>query len=183
MDAYHDELIDAAVRSFARPVHSEPLSQATIRRGVSTIYYALFHFLLDEIGRCLVGDDPSLAFRRHAVGRSISHATLNSTLAKVSKPAPDASVIAVFRTSRSIEASATPSFVRAMASTFADARSKRQEADYDLSAPVSEPDARRLGNRVFVSICDWRAAISSAEMDFKQAVCLLAVIGSRLRSE
>jgi uncharacterized protein (UPF0332 family) len=44
--AYHDDLLQQALQ----PVHKEPRNpkQASLRRGVSTAYYALFHLLISE---------------------------------------------------------------------------------------------------------------------------------------
>jgi hypothetical protein len=49
----HDEaLLEAAAHLLERPEGQRGrLSGARVRRGVSTVYYALFHFLLDEIGQ------------------------------------------------------------------------------------------------------------------------------------
>lgn len=182
MAAYHEELIAAAVRSLRREADaSTALSEATIRRGVSTVYYALFHFLLDEIGRYSVGESPGLQFRRQAVARTISHANLNAALLKVLKAKPDSSVMPLLRETSSVQRIVTPDFMQMMARTFGDARAKRLEADYDLGARFSEVDARLLGNRVVSAMRDWTAASMPEDLAFKQAVCLLALVGGRLR--
>ncbi len=51
----HDEaLLEAAEHQLERPEGQRGrLSRARVRRCVSTVYYAIFHFLLDEIGQKL----------------------------------------------------------------------------------------------------------------------------------
>ncbi len=52
MARYDAELLNTAERLLARDSnHRGKLARAWIRGGVSTSYYALFHFLLDELAR------------------------------------------------------------------------------------------------------------------------------------
>ena len=66
MSLHHDLLEQAkhlTGRERGRP------KQASLRRAVSTAYYALFHLLVDEATRCW-SSDPKL---RRLVGRAFSH--------------------------------------------------------------------------------------------------------------
>ena len=52
MSAYDEELLKAATRLLARPAGRRgPIGSAYVRRRISTSYYALFHFLLEEVTR------------------------------------------------------------------------------------------------------------------------------------
>src|SRR5437016_13832960 len=42
--AYHDDLLSQAIHL----VHTAPATQASLRRAVSSAYYAVFHFLIAE---------------------------------------------------------------------------------------------------------------------------------------
>src|SRR5271165_93304 len=65
---------------------------ASIRRAISTAYYALFHFLLDEAAGILVGTSQSDKPLRHILVRCFVHGKMGSAceriVALVTKPIP-----------------------------------------------------------------------------------------------
>ena len=69
--AFHDDLLEQAIEL----VHKEPQNpkQASLRRAVSTAYYALFHLLISEA--VANWDKQNL---RTALGRAFDHATMKS---------------------------------------------------------------------------------------------------------
>jgi hypothetical protein len=182
----HDEaLLEAAAHLLERPEGQRGrLSRARVRRSVSTVYYALFHFLLDEIGQKIIGAYGALLARRRIFARTISHKGLKTALDKVRGNAVDKSVADFLKPiGAAIGPVAPPAFVRNIANAFVDAQDQRLEADYDLNAALSEADARVLAYRVKTSIDAWRAATGDADRDFKHALCVLMLLKGQLRSE
>lgn len=78
---------------------------------------------------------------------------------------------------------ASPPFAREMARVFLDAKSKREDADYDRNAILSEADATILISRIENAMRGWSAATSAADRDFKHALFLLMLLKGKLRSE
>lgn len=144
---------------------------------MSTTYYALFHFLLEECTNRLVGVGPTLLRRRRIVARVFTHKGLRSALAKVGGGAIEASVQDYF--GRAV----APAFIRTISRVFLRAQDQRHAADYDLNASASEASARVLIDDVAAAIAAWQADNGPASRDFKHAVCLLMFLGGRLRRD
>lgn len=178
MADYDNELLAAARRLISRrPGQRGKLSSARIRRSVSTTYYALFHFLLDEVGKKVAGAGNATRVRRRMLVRSVTHKGARTALSKVKGPAIEASVIDFF-------GSATPPvFISDFARAFSDAQTKRLDADYDLNKPLSEGDARVLQLRAKRVIRSWRDANSAADRDFKRSLCLFILLNGKLKTE
>src|SRR5207245_993627 len=150
MAKYHQELLRAARRLLVRRTGQRgKLPNARIRRSISTSYYALFHFLLEEAGNRLVGSHNDLRRRRRIFIRTFSHAGIKAALDKVRGRNVDPMVEDFFR-APGIAAGpvATPPFVQNLAKAFLDSQAKRHDADYDLNKQLSETDARLLRMRV-----------------------------------
>jgi hypothetical protein len=93
MASYDDELLEAARRLLMRRAGQRGrLPSARIRRSLSTSYYALFHFLLEEIGARVVGTYNDLRRRRRILSRTVTHRGVKTTLDKVRGARVDASV-------------------------------------------------------------------------------------------
>jgi len=161
------------------------LSRARVRRSVSTNYYALFHFLLDEIGQKVVGTHVNLLERRRILARTISHRGLRTTFDKVRGRAIEPSLANFLRpaTAARGDSVAAPTFIRDIANAFIDAQDKRHEADYDLNESLSEADASVLLDLVRRSIKTWGEAASESDRDFKHALCVLILLRGQLRSD
>ena len=184
MAAYHEELLEAAKRLHARRNGQKgKLPAARVRRSISTSYYALFHFLLAEVGAKIVGSSGALLRRRRMMARTISHRGLRTTLDKVRGAYVDPSLADFLRLTGVSGPVPAPRFARNLASAFADAQAKRTDADYDLNKPLSERDARLLAGRVKRVIEAWQDATTANDRDFKHALCLLVLLKGQLRSE
>jgi hypothetical protein len=73
MAAYDEELLEAARRLLVRRKGQRgKLPAARICRSISTSYYALFHFLIDEASLRVVGTGADLRIRRRRIGCSAS---------------------------------------------------------------------------------------------------------------
>jgi uncharacterized protein (UPF0332 family) len=182
---YHDDLLSTAQRLVRRRKDQRgKLSAASVRRSVSTAYYALFHFVLDQAARVLVGTGGDLRRRRRILVRLFSHAGIRATFDKVRGPSVDKSVEDFLRPRGVVGGPvASPHFARELASAFSDAQAKRHDADYDLNKPISEADARVLISRVRHAIDAWQAADTPADRDFKRAICTLMLLKGQLRQE
>jgi uncharacterized protein (UPF0332 family) len=147
--SYADALLDTAAGLLRRRAGQRgKLPTARVRRAVSTVYYALFHFLLDDAARAMVGAHNDARRRRNTLARSFSHAGVKTALDKVGGRTTDPGVAALLRPKRHPSGSvASPAFTQTMARAFSDLQAKRHEADYDLNASISEVDAGVLLNR------------------------------------
>jgi hypothetical protein len=183
--SYDFELIQAARRLLARRAGQRgKLASARIRRSISTTYYAIFHFLLEEASLTLIGTRNEFRRPRRTFVRAFTHTGMKTALDKVRNPAVDHSVADFFRTAGPAGAPVmSPPFAREIAAAFADAQAKRHDADYDLNKPLSELDAGVLINRVFLAIAGWRQAKTRSDKDFKHAVCMLMLLKGNLRRE
>lgn len=185
MAAYDEELLETARRLLVRKTGQRgKLPTARIRRSISTSYYALFHFVLDEVGLRVVGTGNELRVRRRILARTMTHAGLKTALDKVRGPVAEASVADFLRPAGSGVGQVTvPIFVQNLAKAFADAQAKRHDADYDLNKSLSAVDARLLRARVKRVTVAWRAANAASERDFKHALCVLMLLKGKLRSD
>jgi len=184
--ATHDaELLITARRLLTRRTGQKgKLPSARIRRSISTTYYALFHFVLEEVGNRVVGTSNDLRVRRRILARTITHKGAKTTFDKMRGANVDTSVADFVRPKgHGGGAVATPAFVQTLAKTFIDAQAKRHDADYDLNTPLSENDARLLRSRVRRAIDGWRAASTPADRDMKAAICTLVLLKGQLRAD
>ena len=55
-----------------------PPGQASLRRAVSTSYYALYHLLVDAATRRMFGAEDDRAALRYCVARAFSHSTMKT---------------------------------------------------------------------------------------------------------
>lgn len=113
--AYHDDLLRQALQL----VHQEPRNpkQASLRRAVSTAYYALFHLVISEA----VANWKQVNLRA-ALGRAFDHSIMKAASNRIQD------------TRQFPFAEEDPGIVtalRAVAKTFVQLQEKRHTADYD----------------------------------------------------
>ncbi len=185
MATYDAELLEAARRLLVRRAGQRgKLSSARIRRSISTSYYALFHFLLEEVGLKVAGSNNELRKRRRVLARTISHKATKATLDRVRGIQVDPSFEDFLRpVGAAAGPVAPPVFAKNLANAFLDAQAKRHDADYDMNKVLSEVDATLLMERVKRVIVAWRAANSPSDSDFKHAICILILLKGQLRSD
>jgi hypothetical protein len=178
MARYHVETLAASRRLISRePGQRGRIASARVRRSISTTYYALFHFLLEECANRIVGTGPDLLRRRRIIARVLAHKGMKVALGKVKGAKIDVSVEAYFGVD------APPPFIRLVAESFLRAQDQRLEADYDLNASLSELDARILISSVEGAIMLWQRTNGPRDRDFKNALCLLMVLQGKLRRD
>src|ERR1035438_1680594 len=126
--ALHDELLEQA-RFLAVRNHPN-VTEADLRRCVSSAYYALFHLLIAET--CL---NWSRADSRNALARMFEHAYMRRASGKVTDHAkmPFAN-----------EDPVTVGKLRALAGIFAELQSKRHDADYDTARSWTITEATKV---------------------------------------
>lgn len=185
MSSYDDELLAAAQRLLSRRSGQRgKLLAARIRRSISTSYYAIFHFLLEEAGLRLIGSHNDLRRRRRVLARTFTHTGIKTALDKVRGANVDASVEEFLRWPGAPAGRLpSPAFAQNIAKAFADAQAKRHDADYDLNKELSVTDARLTRSRVGRAIRDWRSASTAEDRDFKSSLCVLMLLKGQLRKE
>ena len=183
MSSFSDDLLRASARLYTRRRGQKgPLKSAYIRRSISTTYYAIFHFVLDETAVRLVGAGSDLRQRRRLFIRTLSHAGLSISFAKLKGIVIEKSVEDLFRLpSTPPGAVATPRFVQQLATAYLDAKAKREDADYNLNEPLSATDARQLRRRVVRAIEGWKAATAPLDRDTKHTVAILISLKGKLK--
>lgn len=121
--AYHDDLLSQALHL----VHTGPATQASLRRAVSSAYYAVFHLLIAE-----ATSNWTNVKLRTALGRAYDHGTMRAASNRLSNTrefpftGEDSQVVASLR------------FV---ALTFTQLQEDRHFADYNLTEDLDATDA------------------------------------------
>ncbi len=104
--------------------------QANLRRAVSSAYYALFHYLVDESCCLLFGSQHGQAAYRHALGRAFAHGVMKQACLSFAggtwKDAVRKRLPCDATGKYAVQAS-----IRAIARAFAEWQEKRNLADYD----------------------------------------------------
>lgn len=147
------ELI-AQARMLARSEPRRP-KQATLRRTVSTAYYGLFHFLIEESTGLLFGIGQADAAFRQLAARAFIHGKMKSACTEFVKPNPQHAhpLLQPFWVRLGIAYSQQ---ARLVAQTFIDLQDDRHTADYDLSVSFSRQDALHAVTRAEAAVNAWR---------------------------
>jgi hypothetical protein len=131
---YPGDLLNSA-RSLGRV---DPATQATLRRAVSTVYYALFHFLVEEA--CANWARPE---QRHALARTLIH-----------KHMFDVSNGRIRQHKNAAQGSAE-SQLYSVADAFNRLQQERHKADYDMSDTFSAADVELAINLAADAFESW----------------------------
>jgi hypothetical protein len=134
---YPDDLLSQAYHLATR----EPKNprQASLRRAVSTGYYALFHLLIDE-----AVSQWAVEHQRSAIGRSFEHRTMKMVCADY---------VRSFYEAGAPEAGAK---LKGIAQAFMTLQQKRHIADYDNGVQWHRKDVLGLLDMVSDAFKDWR---------------------------
>ena len=139
--AFHDDLLDQAIQL----VHKEPKNpkQASLRRAVSTAYYALFHFLISE--SVANWSKPSL---RAALGRAFDHNIMKSASKRLfdSRQFPFTG-----------EDPGIVSALKAVANAFVQLQEQRHKADYDNSTFWTRAEALKHVKSAEQAFVTWKS--------------------------
>jgi uncharacterized protein (UPF0332 family) len=140
--AFADDLLEQAYHLANK---DELPLQASLRRAVSTAYYALFHLLIDE-----VSSKWAVERQRSAIGRTFEHEAMR----KVCKD-----YIKNFYSAGMPESGIQ---LKNVAEAFTTLQGKRHTADYDVSFNWSRTNAVAQIDLASAAFDDWRA-ISTQE--------------------
>jgi hypothetical protein len=149
--ALHHDLL-AQARHLASQEPKKP-RQASLRRAVSTAYYALFHFLVCEGTSKLISNKP--ANLRPQVRRAFAHGDMRAaceffTGKGLTDPNNSNNLLHLLATP--IEAQ-----IRNVAATFIDLQQARHSADYDHIAQLTRVDALLKVRQAEQAFLDWKA--------------------------
>lgn len=138
--AYADDLLQLA-RDIAK-LYPEEAHQASLRRALSTAYYALFHLLIsDAVASC---SDPKL---RASLSRMFDHGPMrkisDETVAKLKQRPPKG------------WESDLKEHLYSVAETFSEAHYNRHEADYNLIREWQPTEVSLLIERVADAFNSW----------------------------
>jgi uncharacterized protein (UPF0332 family) len=122
---FADELLDLARRLAG--LDGENPRQASLRRAVSTAYYALFHLVIGEA--TANWSKPEL---RPLLGRVFEHGKMKQACIKVSG--------GNFEIQPFEKRAAPGDHLRVVAKTFIQAQEQREDADYDVALPWSRTE-------------------------------------------
>jgi uncharacterized protein (UPF0332 family) len=146
--------------------------EASIRRAISTAYYAFFHFLLDEATGILVGTGPNDKTMRHLLSRCFGHGRMASActtiVGLVKNPKSASPLYDPFRPSIQNQGSD----LDVLAKTFIDLQEHRHRADYTLGARYTRAQALKSIADVEGAIRAWNR-IKNADPRVLQLVALM----------
>ncbi len=156
----HDDLLDQA-RHLVSQEKGKP-KQASLRRAISTAYYALFHLLINEASRMVV-TNPTL---RVLVSRTFVHGEMY----KASRSFLGGNLPQKFDDLTAKAALSNP--LRNVARVFVVLQDARHNADYNLGKNYTRVEAETLVDQASQAFRDWRA-IRGDDQAQLYLVCLL----------
>lgn len=122
--------------------------QATLRRAISTAYYALFHFLIDEGTKRFLRNPDKLL--RPLMARAFEHGPMKTVSQQIAIGAKNQ----VQRFS-SAGVSQIPADLASVAAAFVDLQKARHDADYNLSVRFSRYQAIGFVNQARQAFVMW----------------------------
>src|SRR5262245_9077661 len=125
--------------------------QASLRRAISTAYYALFHLLISEASAMLVSN----ASHRQLVSRTFTHAEMF----RASRSFAGGTLAAKFASGTG--GMPVPAQLRNVAQAFMDLQQLRHEADYNLATTFTRDQARDLVDQAAQAFSDWQSVRKS----------------------
>jgi uncharacterized protein (UPF0332 family) len=136
--------------------------QVSLRRAISSAYYALFHLLIDEATLRVIGN-PTL---RAKFSRAFDHATMrNASNAFATAPPARLAVLT--------GGLPMPAQLQSVASTFVALQEARHEADYDVTARFTRVEVEQLVGRARQAFQDWQAIRTDGAVQMYLAALLL----------
>ena len=139
----HDDLLEQA-EHLARRDPRRP-KQASLRRAISTAYYALFHLLVREATAALVSD----ARLRQLVPRAFDHSEMKQGCRPFAAGTlPDHL--------KAVAGDTVPDDLKAVAEAFSDLQQARHAADYNVAQTFLRPDAHEFVQQVRAAFEAWQ---------------------------
>jgi uncharacterized protein (UPF0332 family) len=167
----HQDLIEQA-KSLAELDDRGAPKQANLRRAVSAAYYALFHFLVDQACRAIVGTQHNQQGFRHALARGFVHTTMKSACGSFSATQlPDTVVKSLPKNPDGKYL--IPDKIKQISTLFKELQQKRHLADYDLSERFRRSEVLSLIQQVAQHIEAFTTLPLSDDRQFF-LICLLS---------
>lgn len=141
----HADLLDQA-EHLAMLEQKRP-KQASLRRAISTAYYALFHLLVDEASRLFVRDDRLV----HRINRVYAHkemVLISKSFARGEWPKAFDPVKALF---------SIPVELQNVANAFVNLQQARHDADYNLARTFSRSETLLFIEQAKAAFQSWEA--------------------------
>jgi hypothetical protein len=182
-----EHLLEVAYSLIPPAESKDTESAASLRRSISTSYYALFHCLIDEACRDIVGQEPHAKARTAFLARKFNHGTMLKVLQLVggakSVNLKDPDWTAAFIMNDDVDVlSQVPGFAANLFWDFKHLKDMRQSADYDASFNVSRSEAINCWRRATQSIEDWRKIPLHGPTGYlKRGLNLLLLVGTSKR--
>lgn len=161
--SYPSELLAVAERLLRDGTNTK--DEASLRRAVSTAYYALFHLLIVQ-----ATENWNQEIDRPIFARLFEHGKMKAACLAIKNASPQNK-----NPIPSFEQRKPPDHMRAVARAFIEAQSQREIADYDLSERISPAEARiqvELVNGAFASWAQVRGSTDAHRF-------LMALLGTR----
>ena len=168
MSRYSQDLLQQA-RHLANLDPKRP-KQASLRRSVSTAYYALFHFLIEETTGLIIGTGSRVAPLRQLAGRAFVHGKMKTLCSQFVKPKQDHKLL------RNLPFPFTVAMnpeLEAVALAFVALQDDRHSADYDMATSWTRAQAVQAADMAEDAMKNWDK-LSSTNPDLKHlfALCL-----------
>ena len=138
-----NDLLEQA-RHLARRERRRP-RQASLRRAISTAYYALFHLLIDEATRVLISRPET----RSRFARAFEHADMKQASRAFANPQAQLAALT--------GGIAIPAAVQDVAAALVQLQEARHEADYNVERSFTRLESTNLVARAAQAFVAWRA--------------------------
>ncbi len=166
----YQDLLDQA-RSLAKvDIRGKP-KQANLRRAVSAAYYALFHFLVGEVCRGVVGTQHQARGYRHSLARAFGHTTMKDACRSFAAGQLPQSVVGPLPKS-SAGSYVVLKPIQKISATFSYLQEERHLADYDLAKQFKRSDVLALIEQTAAHIEEFSSLSPSHDRQFF-LLCLL----------
>jgi hypothetical protein len=142
--------------------------QVNLRRAVSSAYYGLFHFLIDEACRLVMGSRHEQSAYRDVLARAFDHSAMRDACISFAGGQLKASLTKGLPVGFSV-----PLAIRQVAWAFTQVQERRHLADYDRSERFLRSEVLARIEQIETAIEDFNALALSNEKKFFLA-CLLA---------
>ena len=133
-------------------------SQASLRRSISTSYYALFHRLVDEATRMMISRGQRTGVRE-CLSRSFRHNEMKNLCTSIAGGTPPTRLVPAFQ-----PLPLDPLLI-AIAKAFADLQEARHRADYNIYRPFRRHEALHFHQLADTAIADWKSIRKSQQAD------------------
>jgi hypothetical protein len=168
---FSDDLLSQSRVLAAADARGRP-KQANLRRAVSTAYYALFHFLIDEACRSMVGAGGDRRSLRGVLARAFDHRVMRDQSAAFASGNPSPKL------TPALDAAGVPADLRDIADSFRTLQLNRHRADYNVLLRFNRTETVRLIDQSAVAMQRWAAVRGTAA---GRLFLVALLVGDRIR--